>query len=45
MAAFSTLHGIAPTRQDFAKSRPNETIEHLCSSKARHRVVLVNDLK
>jgi len=36
---------IAPVVGSFPCERANDALEHLCSGKARYRVVLINDFK
>jgi uncharacterized zinc-type alcohol dehydrogenase-like protein len=43
MLEFSARHSIAPVTQTFPMSRLNDALDHLRPSKARYRIVLVND--
>jgi D-arabinose 1-dehydrogenase-like Zn-dependent alcohol dehydrogenase len=43
MLELDSCRGIAPKPEYFPMSRINETLGHLCASKARYRVVLLAD--
>jgi uncharacterized zinc-type alcohol dehydrogenase-like protein len=43
MLEFSARHSVAPITETYPMSKVNDALEHLRASKARYRIVLIND--